>query len=186
MFLLTLLFPTDLQVQIDSLPARGAAGAGDIALSLVTVVNKSALCSEAYFISHYRKHEIQITSKLFWRRSFNFETCIAQFIQWSIKAFWKIYLWRSVLILWRVATNYSMYGKHWTLSSGHNLSDNKNKEILILAVKCRPIMSNAIGSLNGCHDNKCHEGKVSISRLCFRLGPSPKRQQQQQQNDLHV
>ncbi len=47
MFLLKLLFPTDLQVQIDSLPARGAAGAGDIALSPVTVVNESALCSEA-------------------------------------------------------------------------------------------------------------------------------------------
>ncbi len=31
----------------------------------------------------------------------------------EVKAFWEIYLWQSVLILWRAATNKSIYGKHW-------------------------------------------------------------------------
>ncbi len=45
---------------------------------------------------------------------FDFETCSAH-IYSKVKAFRKIYLWWSVLILWQAATNKSMYGKHCIL-----------------------------------------------------------------------
>ncbi len=41
------MFHKDLQMQIDSLPAGGAVGAGDIAVSPVTAVIKSALLYQA-------------------------------------------------------------------------------------------------------------------------------------------
>ncbi len=62
------MFSTDLQMQINSLPAGGAVVAGDIAVSLVTAVIK-VMCSNATLIRHYRKNEMKITSKLFRRCS---------------------------------------------------------------------------------------------------------------------
>ncbi len=42
-------------------------------------------------------------------------------------------------------------------------SDKNNNKILIFAVKCHLIIK-----LTGCHDNKCHEGKVSSPALSLR------------------
>ncbi len=60
------MFPTDLQVQIHSLPAGGAIGARDIAVSLVTAVIKSELCSQAllYQTLQERRNENEIEAFL--------------------------------------------------------------------------------------------------------------------------
>ncbi len=75
------------------------------------------------------------------------------------------YLWQSVLISWRVPQINQWMGNtgHCYKSNGHNLSDNNNnnninKNKLIFAVKCRPIIKRH--ELTGCRDNKCHEEKV--------------------------
>ncbi len=57
-----------------------------------------------------------------------------------------------------------------TLNTPHTSDD--FEKILILAVKCCPIIK--CHMLTGCNGNKCHEGKVSISRLGFHFRPSPK------------
>ncbi len=136
-------FPTDsmhsicggIYMQIHSLPAGGAVEVVEIELSLATAVHKAALRSQTvlYQTLHARWNENDIQNFLktvgFLQKysdmktpapGFDFETCSARlFIE--VKAFWKIYLWRSVLILWLAATNKLMYGKHWMCTFYQNM-----------------------------------------------------------------
>ncbi len=58
---------------------------------------------------------------------FNFETCSAQFIQPSTSLLENLFVAVSFGIVMG-ATNKSMYVKHWTLSNGHKLNNDKNKK----------------------------------------------------------
>ncbi len=122
-------------MQIHSLPAGGAVEVVEIELSLATAVHKAALRSQTvlYQTLHARWNENDIQNFLktvgFLQKysdmktpapGFDFETCSARlFIE--VKAFWKIYLWRSVLILWLAATNKLMCGKHWICAFYQNM-----------------------------------------------------------------
>ncbi len=119
------MFPTAL-LQIHSLPGGGAFRVPEIQVPPVTLYTKQRSAHKCCFI--------RITCKIKWKwhRKVSEDSRISSEIQWykntrarfrflnvqcsclfnEIKAFWKIYLWWSVLILWRSATNKSMNGKH--------------------------------------------------------------------------
>ncbi len=121
-------------MQVHSMPAGGTAGEGDIVLFSVMTKLLSFSEEDGWFFSKMHSYKTPVLH-------FNFETCSAQFIQPSTSLLENLFVAVSFDIVMG-ATNKSMYGKHWTLSNGHKLNNNKNKKILILAVKCCPIMSN--------------------------------------------
>ncbi len=52
-------------MQIHSLPAGGAVGAGEIEVSLVTLYTKQSSSHKRCFIRHYMQDEMIMTSKIF-------------------------------------------------------------------------------------------------------------------------
>ncbi len=55
------------------------------------------------------------------RTGFRFWNVLCSCLFNKVKAFWKIYLWPSVLILWRSARNKSVYGKHWNVTKNNTV-----------------------------------------------------------------
>ncbi len=159
---------TDLQMQINSLPAGGAVGARNIAVSPGTAVIKSATT-----LTKTTSSGITGNTKWKWNQS-------AQFIQLSIS--WIIYLCRSVLILWRAATITQFMGNtgHCYKTNCHNLSVNKkikkhiSREMLPDHVKRH--------MLNRCQYNKCQEGNLACAFISHHLQKDIKNST----NDLQV
>ncbi len=104
-------------------------------VSPVTVVHKAALRLQMllYQTLHARwnKNDIQhfLETVGFLQKyshiktpapGFDFETCESCLFN-KVKAFWKIYLWPSVLILWRSARNKSVSGKHWNVTKNNTV-----------------------------------------------------------------
>ncbi len=72
---------------MNSLPAGGTVGVGEIKVSPVTLYTKQGSDHKCCFIIHYMPDEMKMTSNMFWRQSvsfrntapgFYFETCSAQ------------------------------------------------------------------------------------------------------------
>ncbi len=112
--------------QISSLPLGAAFGAVKIAVSPVTAVHTQHCVHKRCFIRHYRHDEMKMKSNISWRQFLSFRytlikntsatfwfrnVAVLMFIQRSQSLLKNLFV--AVLILWRLATNKSMYGKHW-------------------------------------------------------------------------
>ncbi len=83
----TPVFPTGLQMQINSLPAGGDAWAGDIAVSPVMAVIKSALRSEALLYQALQERQNENDIKAFLKTASSFQRYIRIILKWAVLRF---------------------------------------------------------------------------------------------------
>ncbi len=114
-------------MQINSLPAGGADGAGEIEVSPVRLYTKQRSAHKRCFIRHYMQDEMKMTSIIFWRQSVSFRNteihlhqvsilnlAVLMFIQRSQSLLENLFVAVSFDIVVG-ATNKSMYEKHCSL-----------------------------------------------------------------------